>query len=140
MASFERSYKVCFDQCDMAGIVFFPNYLVMFNRLFEEWFGEALKVSLGAYHAERHSGFPLLNLQVSFHKPSRVGDLLDWRLQVRKIGVKSVILAASASCRGELRIEVETTMVSVGLVSEGVLAQEIPADIRAGMETFLASG
>lgn len=140
MASFERSYKVYFDQCDMAGIVFFPNYLVMFNRLFEEWFDGALKVPLGAYHAERHSGFPLLNLQVSFHKPSRVGDLLDWQLQVRKIGVKSVILAASASCRGELRIEVETTMVSVGLVSEGVLAQEIPADIRAGMETFLASG
>lgn len=140
MASFERSYKVHFDQCDMAGIVFFPNYLVMFNRLFEEWFGEAVKVSLGTYHAERHSGFPLLNLQVSFHKPSRVGDLLDWLLQVRKIGGKSVILAASASCRGELRIELETTMVSTGLVPEGILAQKIPADIRSAMEAFLEPG
>lgn len=140
MASFERSYKVYFDQCDMAGIVFFPNYLVMFNRLFEEWFGEALKVPLGAYHAERHLGFPFLNLQVSFHKPSRVGDLLDWRVQVRKIGLKSVELAASASCGGELRIEVETTMVAASLVPEGVLAQEIPADIRTGMEAFLEAG
>ncbi len=137
MSRYERSYKIHFDQCDMAGIVFFPNYLVMFNRLFEDWFCDELKVSLGEYHSERKSGLPLINVNVSFHKPSLAGDILDWTLQVNRIGGKSLGIKASAACRDELRVEVETTMVSVNLVPGGIVSREIPADIRARMEPFL---
>jgi 4-hydroxybenzoyl-CoA thioesterase len=137
MSKFARSYKVRFDECDMAGIVFFPNYLIMFNHLFEDWFSDELRIPLGDYHSERKSGLPLLNLKVSFQKPSRVGDVLAWELEVRKLGVKSLILGARASCQGEERIEIETTMVAVNLVPDGIVSQEIPADIRAAMERFL---
>ena len=36
-AVFEREALIRFSHCDPAGIVFFPQYLVMFNGLVEDW-------------------------------------------------------------------------------------------------------
>jgi acyl-CoA thioesterase FadM len=33
MTRFSREYKVRFEDCDLAGIVFFPHYFLMLNRL-----------------------------------------------------------------------------------------------------------
>lgn len=137
MTRFVRSYKIRFNECDMAGIVFFPNYLVMFNRLLEDWFDEALGVPLGDLHSARKSGVPLVDLQVSFKKASRVGELLEWELELRRLGAKSFTLGVSARCNGEERIALETTLVAVNLVAEGVTSQAIPADLRAAMTPFL---
>ena len=41
---FERALRVRFAHCDPAGIVFFPQYLVMFNGLVEDWFTDGLGV------------------------------------------------------------------------------------------------
>jgi 4-hydroxybenzoyl-CoA thioesterase len=139
MTRFVRSYKVRFEDCDMAGIVFFPNYFVIFNRLLEDWFSDALHVSFGELHSERNSGMPLLNIQVSFKKASRIGDVLEWKLDVRRLGAKSLTLGASASSSGEERIALETTLVAVDLVADGVASREIHSDIRAKMEKFLVA-
>jgi 4-hydroxybenzoyl-CoA thioesterase len=137
MTRFVRSYKIRFNECDMAGIVFFPNYLVMFNRLLEDWFEEALEVPLGDLHSARKSGVPLVDLKISFKKACRVGELLKWGLEVRRLGAKSFTLSVSASCNGEERIALETTLVAVNLITTGVSSQEIPADLRAAMEPFV---
>ncbi len=39
-ATFERPVRIRFSHCDPAGIVFFPQYLVMTNALVEDWFNE----------------------------------------------------------------------------------------------------
>ncbi|MDF6762844.1 acyl-CoA thioesterase, partial [Escherichia coli] len=35
---FERAARIRFAHCDPAGIVYFPQYLVLFNVLVEDWF------------------------------------------------------------------------------------------------------
>jgi 4-hydroxybenzoyl-CoA thioesterase len=140
MARFTRSYKVRFEDCDSAGIVFFPNYFLMLNRLIEDWFDEALQVSLGTLHHQLKMGVPLVEIHIVFKKPSLLEEILDWSLEVRKLGSRSLTLGIMVSCGGEERIEIETTLVSVNLIPDGVASREIPADIRAGMEKHLATG
>jgi 4-hydroxybenzoyl-CoA thioesterase len=140
MPRFVRSYKVRFSECDMAGIVFFPNYFLMFNRLLEDWFGDALQVPLGRLHSEYKMGVPLVDIKVAFVKASRIGDVLEWGLEVRRLGTKSFTIGVVASCGGEERITLETTLVAVDLVADGVVSREIAPDLRAGMENFLVAG
>ncbi len=138
MPGFARSYKIRFEDCDSAGIVFYPNYFLMLNRLIEDWFADALGVPWGVMHHQRKLGVPTVSLQVAFKKASRIDDVLEWSLEVRKLGGRFITLGVSAACNGEVRIEIETVLVSVNLVDDGVSSREIPADIRAGMETWLA--
>ena len=42
--AFERPLRIRFAHCDPAGIVFFPQYLVMVNNLVEDWVDDALGV------------------------------------------------------------------------------------------------
>ena len=44
----ERTVR--FSDGDPAGIVFFPQYLVMLNGVVEEWFDRALQVQIGRAH------------------------------------------------------------------------------------------
>ncbi len=137
MARFTRSFKVRFEDCDPAGIVFYPNYFLMLNRLIEDWFSEELGVSWGNLHHERKLGVPTVSMTVAFKNVSRLDDVLEWSLQVRKLGTRSLTLCVSASCKGEERLSIETVLVSVDLVAAGVSSRNIPADIRSGMEIYL---
>jgi 4-hydroxybenzoyl-CoA thioesterase len=137
MARFTRSCKIRFEDCDSAGIVFYPNYFLMLNRLIEDWFADALGVPWGIMHHERKLGVPTVSMQVAFKKASRLDEVLEWSLEVRWLGSRSLTLGVTASCMGEERITIETVLVSVDLVAEGVSSREIPDDIRAGMETYL---
>ncbi len=138
MARFFRSCKVRFESCDSAGIVFYPQYVLMAQRVFEDWFGEGLGLPLGRLHHELKMGFPIVNLQADFKKPSRIDEVLDWSLGVRKLGAKSLTLEIKASCAGEERVTVSLTVVSSNLVPGGVASREIPADVRAKMEEYLS--
>lgn len=137
MARFSRSSKVRFEDCDSAGIVFYPRYFLMLNRLIEDWFADALGVPWGILHHERKLGVPIVSMQVTFKKASRLDEVLEWSLEVRKLGSRSLTLGVSAGCKGEERIMIEAVLVSVNLVDGGVSSREIPDDIRAGMAVYL---
>lgn len=137
MAQFIRSGKVRFEDCDLAGIVFYPNYFLMLTRLIEDWFAEALDLPWSRMHHELKLGFPTVSMQITFRKASRLDEILEWSLEVRKLGSRSLTLGVSACCNGEERVAIETVLVSANLVQEGVVSCIIPADIRAGMKTYL---
>ena len=111
MARFIRTSKVRFEDCDLAGIVFYPNYILMLTRLIEDWFSEALDVPWGKMHRELKLGFPTVSMQVAFKKASRLDELLEWSLEVRKLRTKSLTLGVSACCQGEERVAIEITIV-----------------------------
>lgn len=138
MSCFIRSSKVRFEDCDPAGIVFYPNYILMLNRLIEDWFSDALALPWGIMHRERKLGFPTVKLQVTFKKASRLDEVLEWSLEVLKLGSRSVTLEVRACHSGELRLLIQTVLVSVNLTPEGVSTREIPPEIKAEMETYLA--
>lgn len=137
MSSFVRSYKIRFEDCDMAGIVFYPQYVLMLQRIVEDWFAEALDMPMSVMHRQHKIGFPTVNLKVDFRKASRLDEVLEWSLEVRRLKTRSVTLGVCACFMGELRVEVEITIVSVDLVDGGISSREIPPGIRAGMVRYL---
>ena len=56
--AFERTRLVRFAHCDAAGIVFFPQYLVLINDLVEDWLGEGLGVPNAELILRRRIGTP----------------------------------------------------------------------------------
>jgi 4-hydroxybenzoyl-CoA thioesterase len=123
---FEIEEVVRFAHCDPAGIVFFPQYLVMLNTLHERWFGEALGVPYQDYIGERRLGLPTVRLECDFVAVSRHGDRLRQRLE---LAVEYV------SDSGELRARFRQVLVCTSLATHK--SYPLPDDLRNAMQHYL---
>lgn len=109
--------KVRFQHCDPAAIVFYPRYFEMINSVVEDYFAEVVEMDFRAMHAEHHVGVPTVSLETQFHAPSRLGDELEFSLEVAALGTTSLSLQVRAHCRGEARLSCQTTLVFVDMQS-----------------------
>ena len=136
--TFEIEDTVRFAQCDPAGIVFFPQYLVMLNTLHERWFDEGLAVPYHEVIGVRKLGVPTVRLECDFTAISKHGDRLRQRLVVAKLGRSSVELAVEFSSGGELRARFRQVLVCTSLATHKAVA--LPDDVRQGMQRYLRVG
>ncbi len=134
---FETGRVVRFADCDPAGIVFFPQYLVMLNTLVEEWFDDGLHIPYAQVIGVRRLGLPTVRLEVDFTAVSRHGDRLRQRLAVRKIGRSSLALQVEFFGGDELRLRARQVLVCTSLESHRPLP--LPDDIRNAMRPFLTA-
>lgn len=58
LLTFSRNHRINFSECDPAGIVFYPQYFVMFNNLIERWFDELLPEGFVGYILDQRFGLP----------------------------------------------------------------------------------
>jgi 4-hydroxybenzoyl-CoA thioesterase len=133
---FEIEDTVRFAQCDPAGIVFFPQYLVMLNTLHERWFTEGLGVPYHEYIGQRRLGVPTVRLECDFTAVSKHGDRLRQRLAVAKLGRSSVELAVEFRGGDELRARFRQVLVCTSLATHKAVA--LPDDVRQGMQRYLS--
>lgn len=108
--SYSRSIQVEFNHCDPAGIVFYPRYFEMTNSLCENFFREAVGYSYRAM-MDDGIGVPTVHMETNFKAPSRLGDVLDWQLVVKRVGGSSVTLRLDAACGTEHRLTAQLTLV-----------------------------
>ncbi len=92
---YRRTIPVEFNHCDPAGIVFYPRYFEMTNSVVENFFREVVGYSFAALMADG-VGVPTARVETDFRAPSRLGDVLDWTLDVERLGGSSVTFRASA--------------------------------------------
>ena len=111
--SYTRTIPVEFNHCDPAGIVFYPRYFEMTNSVVENFFAEVVDHSF-ARMMQDGSGVPTARIEANFKAPSRLGDRLEFALQVVRVGGASVNFLLTARCLGEVRIVVDLTLVWVG--------------------------
>jgi len=135
MTLFEARRTVRFSDCDPAGIVFFPQYLVMLNGFVEQWFDEALRVPYAALIGQRRVGLPTVRLETDFTAVSRHGDVLTLRLAVEKLGRSSLTLRHEFFGGDELRLRALQVLVCTSL--ETHRPQALPDDVRAAIVTNL---
>jgi 4-hydroxybenzoyl-CoA thioesterase len=128
---FRQSVMVHFSHCDPAGMVFFPQYFVMLNNLVENWFTEGLGIHYATLIAERRIGLPTVSLQADFVAPSRMGETLDFTLEVTRMGQKSITLAVVGRGGAQVRLRLQQVLVTTSL--DGDHAIDIPADVRAAI-------
>jgi len=137
---FQRERLIRFSDCDPAGIVFYPQYFVMFNGLVEDWVEEGLGVGFRQLLMERRIGLPTVRLEADFRAVSRMGDRVLLSLQVQRLGSKSIRLSSQCTSAndGELRMQMRQVLVTTSLESHQAI--EVPADLRAAIEAQTAAG
>lgn len=127
--AFVREKRIHFSDCDPAGIVFYPNYFVMFNDLMETWVDEGLKIGFEKLVIQRRIGMPTVRLEADFKAVSRMGDDVRLSLAVEHLGTRSLTLAlACHSIEGELRMAVKQVIVTTSLQTHQAIA--VPDDMR----------
>ncbi|WP_295311299.1 thioesterase family protein [Roseobacter sp.] len=134
---FQHTIKVLFQHCDPAGIVFYPRYFEMVNQTVEEWHEVGLGHSFAQMHLERGHGVPTVSIGAEFSAPSRMGDILTWRLRVTKLGRTSAHLHVEAHCANELRMTATPVLVSVDMSTGRPVPW--PDAMRSRITTFLQS-
>lgn len=124
-----------FHHCDPAGIVFYPQYFVLFNELVEDWFNQGLGVDFARYHTETSLGVPMGSVECRFIAPSKVGDTLRLFLTVKRLGGASLTLHVRGESLGQTRVEATLTLVQASLSSRR--AVPFSADMRKRLEPYV---
>ena len=133
---FTREKRVRFQHCDPAGIVFYPQYLVMVHELMEEWFTEALGTDYAALVRDKGMGMPAVSAQVDFLAPNPLGDLIAFSLSVTRLGGSSVTVHVEGRARGAPCVR--ATIVVVHSSLHPLKAVALPDDLRQAMQRFVA--
>lgn len=133
---FERKKLIRFHHCDPAGIVFYPQYLVLCNELVEDWFDEGLGINFFKLHAEMRRGVPMRHLEADFLAPSVHGDELSFTLGIDRLGGSSIRLAIAAEKDGKVRFKALQTVVWADL-DGGPSAVQIDDTWRERFSRFL---
>ena len=133
MVHFARPRTIRFSDCDPAGIVFFPQYFVMFNGFVEQWVDEGLGLSYAALIMQRRVGLPTVRLEADFRAVSRIGDVITLGLALQHLGGRSITLDLHAlGADGNSRVTIKQVLVTTSLETHKAI--EIPADLRAAIE------
>ena len=132
--AFTTTHPLRFGQCDPSGIAYFPAYLDILVGVIEEFFG-----SIGAPWPElfgkRRIACPTVRLDLTFRKPGRHGDALEFRVQVRGVGRSSLDLEHQVSSGGAVLWTAQHRIVATNLDTTKAIAW--PDDVRAALAARL---
>ena len=135
--AFEQPVRIRFAHCDPAGIVFFPQYLVLTNNLVEDWVGDALGLPYSELLTRRRTGLPTVSLQCEFTAISRMGELVTMGLGVERLGGRSITLAIGCRLGDEQRMRIRQVLVCTSLDTHQAI--DIPHDLRSAIQRFAAA-
>ena len=131
MSGWQSTRRVEFAHVDGAGIVFYPRYVEMISSVIEQFFAEALDYPFDVMHLDERRGIPTAQIEIAFHAPSRLGEVLDFTVALTRIGTSSAGVATRALCRGRPRLTARQTIVRIDL--DTGRPEPWPADLRARM-------
>jgi 4-hydroxybenzoyl-CoA thioesterase len=133
-APFVSEKLIRFHHCDPAGIVFYPQYFILFHELLEDWFNRGLEVNYADFVSKERRGLPTAHIDCDFKVPSKIGDTVQMQLSVRRIGQTSLALMVRVCAGEEVRVTANQVLVLISL-EDGSLVP-IPPELRARFEGY----
>ena len=123
--------RVYYEDTDLAGIVYYANYLKFIERARSEWV-RVLGIDQGRLRAETGVVFAVRRIEADYLAPARFDDVLEVRTELRELSGARVVLAQDIR-RGEARLFASVvTLVALGADGRAV---RIPAEFRRAVET-----
>lgn len=132
--SFVREKLIRFHHCDPAGIVFYPQYFVLFHELVEDWFNHGLGWRYADLVLKQRLGLPMVRVETDFLSPSTIGEMLRLSLSVKRIGRSSLTLAVEANSGGTARARALLTVVLSTL--DGLKSVPFPDALRERLKDY----
>lgn len=140
MSVFHHPICVEFVDCDSAAIVHFSNYLRYMERV-EHAFLRSLGLSVATPDGDAHIGFPRVKVECEYFAPARFEDVLDGRLNVERVGGKSVTYVIEFFRDGERLARGHVVAVCCRVAAHREIeAIDIPPFIRDPLSRFLLPG
>lgn len=130
---FTYSKKIRFAHTDPAGIVFYPRYFEMVNETIEEWFS-VIGFPFADLHLKQKFGVPLVHIEANFFRLGRIGDEIEFRLKVVRVGRSSFDLEIKAVRKGEEYLTVKGVLAYMDLEKE--ISGPLPDELRAMLEEW----
>lgn len=115
--TFVSTQIIRFAHVDAAGIVFYPRYFELLNAAVEDYFAQRVGVSFAEMHLRRHVGTPTVKLESEFLAPSRLGDVVDFRIDVAGVGRSSADLRVEIRAGEQVRARMTVILVCMDLGS-----------------------
>ena len=118
--------RVYYEDTDLAGIVYYANYLKFIERARSEWVRD-LGVDQGRMRSELGLVFAVRRVEADYLRPARFDDMLEVRTEVLAIG------GARIELRQEIWREAErlfTALVTLVCLTESGHPGRLPVDIR----------
>ncbi len=103
--TYRRIVPVEFSHCDPAGIVFYPRYAEWANHVVENFLLDEVGYGFAQMMADK-MGMPTVRLEIDYKMPSRLGDRLEWRLNIEHLGTSSARFLLAAEDRVTARVTV----------------------------------
>lgn len=119
--------RVYYEDTDLAGIVYYANYLKFIERARTEWVA-SLGVDQMALKAREGIVFAVRRVEADFLRPARFGDDLVVETVLHSLGGARIVLEQSVLLGDERLFAATVTLVCL---TEDGHAARLPADLRA---------
>lgn len=128
------SSRIRFTHTDPAGYVFFPRFFEKFQAAVEDWFNFELQIDYAGLFLKQGMGLPTAHTECKFLKPCLLGEILDLKVELKKIGTTSITVAFIGSVASELRLQAKSVLVFIDLKDGRPVA--IPEELRGKLEKY----
>ncbi|WP_394352110.1 tol-pal system-associated acyl-CoA thioesterase [Rhodobacter sp. SGA-6-6] len=119
--------RVYYEDTDLAGIVYYANYLKFIERGRSEWIA-ALGIDQMELRARQGVVFAVRRVEADYLRPARFGEDLVVETRLSAIGGARIVLEQAVLRGGERIFQAEVTLVCL---SEDGHAHRLPAEVRA---------
>lgn len=118
--------RVYYEDTDLAGIVYYANYLKFIERGRSEWIA-SLGIDQMQLRAQEGIVFAVRRVEADYLRPALFGDDLEVTTRLTLIGGARLVLDQAVLRAGERIFQAEVTLVCMAEVGQ---AQRIPEKIR----------
>lgn len=119
--------RVYYEDTDLAGIVYYANYLKFIERARSEWVA-SLGIDQMALLATQGIVFAVRRVEADFLRPAKFGDDLTIETRLQNLGGARLVLEQAVMRTGERLFVAVVTLVCLTDVGH---AARIPAELRA---------
>ena len=116
--TFEYRISVRFEHCDPAGIVFYPRYFGMLAAAASAWLTATTGWNERHLHGMRGECIHPQRMHCHFQRPSRLGDVLDIRLDFAVADSNALHADFALTCGDESRMTGELELAYLALRPE----------------------
>ena len=104
--------RVYYEDTDLAGVVYYANYLRFIERARTEWAREA-GIDQGRLRTEQDIVFAVRRLEADYLSPARFDDVLDVRTTVESVAGARIVLIQEITRDGRMLFTARVTLVAM---------------------------
>ena len=134
---FRHRLRVRWSECDLQGVVFYPNYLSYFDHALTELWREAV----GPFGQINDLGVDLVvaEAEIRYRASARFDDEIEITAWITHLGRSSMVMEMAVERCQDPALLAEGRLGHVFVALDGLQKREMPAEVRAGLGRFVAS-